>query len=112
MRRAVRELASQTGDGISRKTLVELAGAANGYRLEVYGGDPPLAVVRPRNSRAFGNLTARERDVAALIARGLTNAEIASVLVISEATVKDHVHSILRKTGLKSRAAVAGNWEP
>ena len=48
--------------------------------------------------------------MAALVARGHGNSEIAAELVIAEATVKDHVHSILRKSGLKTRAAVAGAW--
>jgi DNA-binding NarL/FixJ family response regulator len=46
----------------------------------------------------------------ALVAAGHTNAEIAAALVISVGTVKDHVHSILAKTGLRSRAAVARAW--
>lgn len=110
LRRAVRELVLQSGRGISRQALVDLAGSTNGYRIEIYGGDPPFALARPCSSTLFSTLTAREREVAALVARGLANSEIASELVISEATVKDHVHSILRKTSLRTRAAVAGSW--
>jgi DNA-binding NarL/FixJ family response regulator len=71
---------------------------------------PTLVVAHPRRPSAFAGLTPREREVAALIARGLRNAEIARELVISTATVKDHVHRILRKTGFTSRAAVAAAW--
>lgn len=110
LRRAVRELARQSGRGIPRDAIVELAGAANGYDLNIYGGDPPIAIVRTRSSSVFSALTPREREIAALIARGYGNGEIAVRLVISEATVKDHVHNILRKSGLKTRAAVAGAW--
>jgi DNA-binding NarL/FixJ family response regulator len=65
----------------------------------------PLVVLRPRQ-RVMQGLTPRECDVARLLAQGLANKQIAAELGISTATVKDHVHHILRKTGLQNRAAV------
>ncbi|MHB8730246.1 MAG: ATP-binding protein [bacterium] len=52
-------------------------------------------------------LTAREREVAALVARGQTNREIAATLVISERTADAHVQNILNKLGFSSRAQIA-----
>ncbi len=59
------------------------------------------------DASALAMLTARERDILSILARGLTNAEIATERGISEHTVKRHVANILDKLDLANRAAAA-----
>ena len=56
---------------------------------------------------ALAELTPRKREVAALVAQGLTNAEIARQLVLSEGTVANHVQDILQRLGVRRRTQLA-----
>jgi DNA-binding NarL/FixJ family response regulator len=84
------------------------AAAALQQRLQPAGAEPGAA---PRGSPATAsiatNLTHREREVAMLVAEGLTNREIADRLVLSVRTVETHVDRILGKLDLHTRTQLA-----
>ena len=87
---AVRTVAG--GDGM-------LAPSATRRLIETFGR---LAPVTP-DETLLSTLTGRELEVLQLVAAGLSNAEIAARLVVSEATSKTHVSSVLMKLGLRDR---------
>jgi DNA-binding NarL/FixJ family response regulator len=60
----------------------------------------------PRDPEAFAALTDRELEIVRAVARGLSNLEVAAELGLSEATIKTHLTSVLRKLGLRDRTQV------
>ncbi|MDR0885283.1 MAG: response regulator transcription factor [Clostridiales Family XIII bacterium] len=65
------------------------------------------ATIKPAGSDVFSNLTTREQEIAELIATGLSNAQIASKLYLSNGTVRNHISTILEKLELEHRTQVA-----
>ena len=68
--------------------------------------DKPEVVSEPR-PRMFEQLTEREREILALVAKGATNREIAESLYITEGTVKNHFSNVLGKLGVRDRTQAA-----
>jgi DNA-binding NarL/FixJ family response regulator len=94
--RAIRSVAS--GDAVVSPRITRRL-------LDIYAArlpDRPDGTPDPARA-ALGQLTPREQEVLLEVATGLSNTEIAAKLVVSEATVKTHVGSILAKLGLRSR---------
>jgi DNA-binding CsgD family transcriptional regulator/tetratricopeptide (TPR) repeat protein len=82
---------------------------AVGYALSEDTPVTPASAEQQVTGKTPATLTRREQEIAVLVARGLTNRQIASELSISEHTAATHVAKILKKLGLQSRAQI-GSW--
>ncbi len=98
-RTMIQDLASHIPEGMLRLEFLH----------RVFATIPAQRVLTQRQAdkRKFGGLTTREREIAALIAQGKSNREIASQLVISEKTAERHVANILSKLGFNARSQIA-----
>jgi DNA-binding CsgD family transcriptional regulator/pimeloyl-ACP methyl ester carboxylesterase len=95
-----------TGDDITIEIAKFIGVGQSGNGDSAFALSQPAVPAFSANGHG-GNLSAREREVLALVARGMTNAEIADELVVSHATASRHVHNILTKMGMSRRAELA-----
>jgi DNA-binding CsgD family transcriptional regulator len=96
-----------------RQELESAASWINGRVRKIGAGDGSpnsMPSVPSADRDAVGLLTPREREILALMARGQTNAGIASALVVREGTVKYHVKNVLRKLNARSRADAVAKY--
>ena len=77
-----------------------IGGSRSDFLAAVGDDGPQVACSIPAETR---ELTAREREIALLVAEGFSNEELANMLMLSVATVKNHVHSILKKLDVGRR---------
>jgi len=101
---AIRAVAS--GDAVVAPSITRRLLDAYAHRLALPGSDDPVDRIPPAQRERLDQLTAREHEVLLLVARSLSNAEIAERLVLSEATVKSHVGRILAKLDLRDRVQI------
>lgn len=108
--------AAETALAAARTTLAEIAATIPLSQrqpfqtlAEAYLPAMPDLTLLQQRKQAFGGLTRREQQVAALVAQGKSNKEIAADLYLSVYTVKTHLTSILTKLDLTSRIQIA-NW--
>jgi DNA-binding NarL/FixJ family response regulator len=73
-------------------------------------GNKPAAAPPPAAAAVPAALTRRERQVAELVAKGASNKDIATTLVIAQRTAESHVENILTKLGFTSRTQIA-TWQ-
>ena len=94
--------------GVAGEELIEAVGRTHaGSRVWLLPAAEEAAASRIEEVSGQARLTPKEREVFALVLKRSTNAEIAKELYISLYTVKNHVSSILRKLGLKSRREIS-----
>ena len=103
----VKDLVVGSGIEFSDRGVRVFAGIPGSWSLFAAGPEQAVAAAEPVRAGGGLELSRREREVAQLVARGLSNREIAERLYLSERTIDNHVHHILDKLGFDSRVQVA-----
>ena len=103
----VKDLVVGSGLEFADRGVRVFSGIPGSWSLYSAGPEQPAAAAEPVRAGATIELSKREREVAQLVARGLSNREIADRLYLSERTIDNHVHHILDKLGFDSRVQVA-----
>ncbi|TMG29156.1 MAG: LuxR family transcriptional regulator, partial [Chloroflexi bacterium] len=103
----VKDLVVGSGLEFSDRGVRVFAGIPGSWTLFATGPEQAAAAAEPVRAGGAIELSRREREVAQLVARGLSNREIAQRLYLSERTVDNHVHRILDKLGFDSRVQIA-----
>jgi pimeloyl-ACP methyl ester carboxylesterase/DNA-binding CsgD family transcriptional regulator len=104
----VKDLVVGSGLEFADRGVRIFGGVPGSWSLFAAGPEQPAAAAEPvRAGAQQPDLSRREKEVAQLVARGLSNREIATRLYLSERTVDNHVHHILDKLGFDSRVQVA-----
>jgi len=101
----VKDLVVGSGLEFAERGVREFPGLPGQWAVYAAGPEPHAVLTAAQPAVA---LSRREREVAQLLAGGLSNREIAGRLFVSERTVDNHVHHILDKLGFDSRVQVAG----
>ena len=103
----VKDLVVGSGIEFADRGLRAFSGIPGSWSLFAAGPEQAPEATEPVRAAGGIDLSKREREVAQLLARGMSNREIAQRLFLSERTVDNHVHHILDKLGFDSRVQVA-----
>jgi len=103
----VKDLVVGSGIEFSDRGVRVFTGIPGSWSLFAAGPEQSIEAAEPIRAVVGVDLSRREREVAQLVARGLSNREIAERLYLSERTIDNHVHHILDKLGFDSRVQVA-----
>jgi DNA-binding CsgD family transcriptional regulator len=111
-RRAVLAVAAAATDAFTLRELQFLEAAAHwvamlAVRVGLDENSGPSDSTRAAQTSEAGRLTARQREIALLVARGLSNAEIARELVLTPGTVANHIAQMLQRLDFASRTQIA-----